>query len=331
MKSKNGAILLIITLLSLALLVSGCGCGKVSSADIDYGDAESFETMLNSGEKMDGKVVQFVAEKVTSGDSAYNIWGGEHLNFMSNSDPQVNNGDKVVVKVNSVKNKDGKWFIYYDRVETGQITDKTLTKESPSIVEKNKKLAIKESEWHVTNRSSNAYVLYTALVVNENQSLIAENAKLKITVKSKEGTVLGTKEEYLVNVFPSDTVPVSGRLEIASTYSADNIDVQFDLECSGYVTSITTGHNVRTSDFQITNISEQHLGREEKITGEVKNNSQENVLLKIVYILRKDGKIVYSDYTYLTSIDPGANLAFETSTFSAPEHDSIECFGTNAL
>ena len=55
------------------------------------------------------------------------------------------------------------------------------------------------------------------------------------------------------------------------------------------------------------------------------------MLLKIVYILRKDGKIVYSDYTYLTSIDPGANLAFETPTFSAPEHDSIECFGTNVI
>ena len=66
------------------LMLGLCSCSCSPAVDIDYADAESFEIMLNEGEDMKDKVVQFTVADYKP-DSLYgcNIWAGEHLNFVS--------------------------------------------------------------------------------------------------------------------------------------------------------------------------------------------------------------------------------------------------------
>ena len=64
---------------------------------IDYEDATSFETALNNGEKVEGKIVQFeVNDYQPSSALGINCWAGEHLNFISDVEIDVKKGDIVI-------------------------------------------------------------------------------------------------------------------------------------------------------------------------------------------------------------------------------------------
>ena len=66
----------------------------------DYSDARSFESALNNGENVDGKIVQFVVENYYP-DSilGINCAAGEHLNFISESELDVQSGDVIIGRV----------------------------------------------------------------------------------------------------------------------------------------------------------------------------------------------------------------------------------------
>lgn len=134
---------------ALILCMSLCGCGstggtqetKTSAAEvqqteavpddaviIDYGDAESFEAALNEGKNLEGKVVRFTAVKLVP-DSAfgYDIWAGEHLNFVSSRNPDVQAGDTVTVRVSTIESIIGSWIINYEKVDNAVISEDTIT------------------------------------------------------------------------------------------------------------------------------------------------------------------------------------------------------------
>lgn len=83
----------------------------------EYKDAASFEADLNAGKDLTGVTVHFVAEEVHP-DSAlgYNIWAGEHLNFVSSTDPGVSPGESLTVRITSVERTLGSWILRYQRV-----------------------------------------------------------------------------------------------------------------------------------------------------------------------------------------------------------------------
>lgn len=113
-------------LTALAVIMSFCGCGA-SKVPIDYASAESFEAALNAGENLEGKVVQFTAlELHPDSISGYNIWAGEHLNFVSSRNPDVKAGDTVTVRATVIESSFGSWIISYEKVDNAEITDATI-------------------------------------------------------------------------------------------------------------------------------------------------------------------------------------------------------------
>lgn len=130
---KSVSLLVCIILASIAL--TACGTSddedeKTSEEEqvfIDYGDAESFENALNEGEDLEGKIVQFtVFELHPQSAKGYNIWAGEHLNFISSRNPKVKEGETITVRANTIESEMGSWFIYYDKVENAEINKKTI-------------------------------------------------------------------------------------------------------------------------------------------------------------------------------------------------------------
>lgn len=103
-------------------------CGKSSNVIIDYADAESFESALNAGENLEGKVVQFVANELhPKSIYGYNIWAGEHLNFVSERNPDVKEGDTVVVRTTIIKSNLQSWIIEYEKVENAVVGENTIS------------------------------------------------------------------------------------------------------------------------------------------------------------------------------------------------------------
>lgn len=135
--------LIMVIIFAFVLIMTACGKrndSKVgdeknnSEADlvyIDYADAESFEAALNEGEDLEGKIVQFEALELHP-DSAvgYNVWAGEHLNFISSSNPDIEVGEIVVVKCKAITSSLGSWFIKYEKVENAVIGDETISSDA---------------------------------------------------------------------------------------------------------------------------------------------------------------------------------------------------------
>lgn len=96
---------------------------KPDSYTLDYPDAESFESALNNGEKVNGKTVQFVVNNYEPDSKlGFNCWAGEHLNFISDSGLDVSSGNIIIGQI-SEEPSDllGSWIIPY----------KVLTVEEP--------------------------------------------------------------------------------------------------------------------------------------------------------------------------------------------------------
>ena len=139
--------------LVMCLSLTLCGCGSneqaedagTSSAEtqqsedvsaeevmIDYGDAESFEAALNEGKNLEGKVVRFIAgEFHPQSKLGYNVWAGEHLNFVSSRNPDIQEGDTVTVKATTIENMAGSWVINYEKVENAVVGEDTITYSKP--------------------------------------------------------------------------------------------------------------------------------------------------------------------------------------------------------
>lgn len=100
-------------LLSFIFSLAGCGSGNITP---DYEDAASFEAALNAGENLIGKTVKITVNTLVP-DSAfgYNIQTGEHLNFCSEKNPNVSEGDTLIVEVTDVSSVLGSYIILYEK------------------------------------------------------------------------------------------------------------------------------------------------------------------------------------------------------------------------
>ena len=85
--------------------------------NIDYENAESFEAALNKGVNVTGKVVRFKVNSVHPDSKlGFNLWAGEHLNFVADAPFEVKDGDVLTVRIRQSKKVLGSWALYFDIV-----------------------------------------------------------------------------------------------------------------------------------------------------------------------------------------------------------------------
>lgn len=98
----------LISSFAITMFISGCG-----SVEPDY-TTEEFEAALNEGEDLEGEIVSITVDEFEPTSAfGYNIQTGEHLNFVSDSNPDVEIGDDLVVEVEEVENVLGSFVISY--------------------------------------------------------------------------------------------------------------------------------------------------------------------------------------------------------------------------
>ena len=117
MKNKVKFHLSLFLLAAAFSLLITCICTACGSGKVDYEREEDFEAALNAGEDLTGKTVTFtVLEVHPSSAFGYNLYAGEHLNFVSSKNPGVKQGDTITVKVKEVNSILGSWIISYTKV-----------------------------------------------------------------------------------------------------------------------------------------------------------------------------------------------------------------------
>jgi hypothetical protein len=150
----------------LAMLLYGCGSnGTATQSDssvateaqqkdvsepeevvIDYGDAESFEAALNEGKNLEGKVVRFTAREIHPNSAiGFNVWAGEHLNFVSSRNPDIEVNDTVTVRTTTIESISGSWIINYEKVDHAVTDENTITASQSKEPEQSETAATNES------------------------------------------------------------------------------------------------------------------------------------------------------------------------------------------
>ncbi|MBR6921197.1 MAG: hypothetical protein IKH51_03285 [Clostridia bacterium] len=109
-----------VVLVAFVLLICGCATKEYS---VDFESAETFEAALNRGENLVGKTVRFTANDLKPQSFfGYNVISGEHLNFVSSENPDVQVGDTVTVKITSIDSMFGSWIIRYEKITVSKGT-----------------------------------------------------------------------------------------------------------------------------------------------------------------------------------------------------------------
>lgn len=358
LKNKCSFLMIII----IVLLLTACG-GKKET--IHYADAESFEAALNDGENLEGRIVRFAAIAMTP-DSAfgYNIWAGEHLNFVSADDPGVKEGDTVVVKATAIEQVSGSWIIQYEKADqavmggstivdsseaSGDVTNNRAGKRnSPDIsgygaVEDStvssktdvandsdsaaKSLELADSGWCLGSQSGDiVYIDFCGMIHNPNEGLVAEFPRITVTARHGDGSILATDTHVGSIVMPGDTVTLCHTFSMPISGLTDDLQIEFDVDWSDWASATSIDEAAKTTDFTITNVTERNGKNQSFVTGEITSHYAEKIdQINLSMIFRKDGEIVYIENIFLDSLKPGKTKAFEFSQFGEwPEHDAIE-------
>lgn len=334
------------------LLLTACGEVAVKGTPIDFGDDKAFEAALNTGENLEGKVVRFSVDELHPQSAyGYNIWSGEHLNFVSSRNPGYKEGEQAVVRATVIESNLGSWIIQYEKVEDGVITDQTISSSENNIEdtstdlnndsnnsekvsfaveeEKLQPLEIKDYGWYINPPSSytdSVYVEFCAMIYNPNKQYVAEFPSAIVTVKNGDGSILATEEQTGSIVMPEDTITLCGMFSLPISDVTDDAQIVFSVDWNEFSKSSLLYSQAKTTDFKFTNVSER-TGSQNYITGEITNNFSEDMdTVNISIVLRKDGKIVYMENTFMDNLRAGQTKAFEFQRYSSwPEHDTIEC------
>lgn len=168
------------------------------------------------------------------------------------------------------------------------------------------------------------YMDYCGMVYNPNESQSAMFPEIIATISNPDGTIIATESQMGTEIMPLDTVAITGTMAVPTAQITNETTVEFQVKCSRF-NSADQNQKPRSSDFEIKNLFEQS-GSRNYITGTVTNLSDETVdSVYLTLLLRKEGKIVFIDESFVDDLKSGVATAFQFQNYlSWPAHDSIE-------
>lgn len=211
-----------------------------SSYSLDYTDAESFEDALNNDEDVEGTVVKFELKDYKP-DSAFgvNFLAGEHLNFMSETEYDVKQGDTVICQITEEPYKVlGAWIIDCDILSIQKTTETETTTPESSV----ESTVITTAEKTLTN---------TATTKKIKETLTASVTKNPITTMKVQTTTAVTEKPRAVYYSTNDYE--TAKKGNTGVYSYKNTGGTYDIYWiidfnEGYVYWFTDGNGETTCD-----------------------------------------------------------------------------------
>ncbi|MEO1768256.1 hypothetical protein [Candidatus Enterococcus ferrettii] len=168
-------------------------CG---SSEPDY-TTEQAEAALNAGEDIEGKTVSITVDKLVPNSAfGYNIQTGEHLNFVSENNPKVDNGDSLIVKVSNVKSVAGSFVIEYTEVSKPKTSNSKKNESSSSSENVSESTFEFDSTLYVDNTSLKDLMRDPEIYKGAKQSFVAK--VFQVSTDEDEGIT-----QYLATVTPS--------------------------------------------------------------------------------------------------------------------------------
>lgn len=177
-----------------------------------------------------------------------------------------------------------------------------------------KDLEVVESGY--SQSSDKEYAYYGVGIKNSNEDVSVEYPTYNVTLYDKDGKVISTEEQTLDHISANDTVYFGFVLD-SKGKAINKMEVKINTDEENYVES----EYLKTDVFKISNTDKNS----ESITGEIENTSDKDCdQVAITLILKKDGKIVYGDTTYVDNLKSKNKQAFEFDGYDLPKYDKYE-------
>ena len=111
---------------------------------IDYQNEKDFEKAINNGKKVINKIVKFAVKEYKPNSAlGINCWSGEHLNFVSTQEIEVQKGDEVIGRITKEPLEFlGSWKIEYEVLKI--IKKEKIIKEDENIKKEEKEVKNEE-------------------------------------------------------------------------------------------------------------------------------------------------------------------------------------------
>ncbi|MGO5160379.1 MULTISPECIES: S-layer homology domain-containing protein [unclassified Bilifractor] len=193
-----------------------------------------------------------------------------------------------------------------------------------STVVSNRAPVIVESGYTVlpADSLSNVYATYGVKIQNPNDLDVPCFYKLHVTVRSENGAVVRTYDDYIPYIAPGDTVYMTN--DLLSCNQDSNVTLEFSVNGNTFNSQFDDSL-AKSTDFTVSNINEttDSIGYNH-VTGEIISNldtQTDNVVVEVLYYY--GGKIVGGAYTYLDSISARSGQTFEITEFQEVTHDSL--------
>ena len=166
-------------------------------------------------------------------------------------------------------------------------------------------IELADSGYSVVSNDGYVSVYYAVKIHNPNEEYAIEFPKIQITARSEDGKILKTDEQVLNS--------------IAANISVSNGKDDYMHQSGSGV--------VRQDQLTVSNISENIGEYERTYTGEVTNNSTEDLSTVAIMVIYKNGdEMVGGDGTYVDDLNSGSTKPFEISEYSDLEYDSFEVY-----
>ena len=195
-------------------------------------------------------------------------------------------------------------------------------------------LIISDHYWNFTpsEDSSDSFVDYGAILTNTSDKLAATGPKIRVTVRSKKGEILGTDEAYGSYLMPGERIAITALISIPASYSSSDFVVDEDIVVSGSVPG-SECDEPKNSDLIISNTAFHDSDLFPNVTGEVMNHSGKPITsIMLTVVLKNKGKIVDMEYDFLDNPGNDVPVPFEISlTNKITDHDSFEVYASKHL
>lgn len=187
------------------------------------------------------------------------------------------------------------------------------------------KVNLIDSGWTSSKNGDYTHVYYCVEIENPNAEYAIQFPTITITSRDAEGKILKNDERVLNSIASGDTI-IYGSDSLYEGAEPTTVDISVSNGKNDYAQQDNSKY-AKTSDFVITNVSENKGSFNTKYTGELTNNSEidlSNISVTVVY--KKDGEYVGGSVGFVDNVDSGATKVFEISSDYSLEYDSYELY-----
>jgi len=340
---------ILVTVLIFALMLTACGKSSESNSSAKPLDltgnwaqeGKEFDSSYQAGYISGDRIEIFWMSD--GGKTSHLYWSGtyEAPTEVTNEYTWNSNNDKTRTdSAMLASGADQKAFAYkdgrltYEASMMGQTATMTLVKTETDYMSNGKgtesadtsnlqEIKLNNSGHSILQSSGRTTVLYAVDISNPNAEYAIKFPKILITAKDADGKILKTEEMVLNGIAAGDQYTYGNSISYEGN-TPTTVEISVGNSDDDYVAQ-SSSEMIKSGSLSVANTSD-NPGTFKTFTGEVTNNSTENLSnVAITVIYKSGGNIIGGETSYVDDLKTGEKKPFEVSSYSNfKDYDSYE-------